>query len=130
MSTTRRTFLGATVGAAALTVVRPLAEAVVPSTQNATSAPADAPVVRVHAAPGQVVNSFDPDRSLGTSMDIQSREAIDRIYTPENIKDCLSAGWGPISYRLHTPETIDYWHWNPSGRWTDEAKDRKSTRLN
>jgi hypothetical protein len=54
-------------------------------------------------------------------MDIQSRESINKIYTPESIKVCLSAGWGPISYRLHTPETIDYWHWNPNGRWTDEA---------
>ncbi len=57
-------------------------------------------------------------------MDIQSREAIDRIYTPETVKLCLSAGWGPISYRLHTPETIDYWHWNPRGQWTDEANQR------
>lgn len=57
-------------------------------------------------------------------MDIQSREAIDSIYTPETVKLCLSAGWGPISYRLHTPETIDYWHWNPKGQWTDEANQR------
>lgn len=54
-------------------------------------------------------------------MDIQSRESINRIYTPETVKLCLSAGWGPISYRLHTPESIDYWHWNPNGRWSDEA---------
>jgi hypothetical protein len=57
-------------------------------------------------------------------MDIQSRESINKIYTPENVKVCLSAGWGPISYRLHTPETVDYWHWNPKGRWTDEANQR------
>ncbi|HEY6273190.1 MAG TPA: discoidin domain-containing protein [Terriglobales bacterium] len=54
-------------------------------------------------------------------MDIQSRESINKIYTPESIKVFLSTGWGPISYRLHTPETIDYWHWNPNGRWSDEA---------
>ncbi len=122
MATSRRTFLGTTIGAAALTAVRPLADAVVPSAQNATSSAADAAVVRVHAAPNQVVNSFDPDQAFATSMDIQSRESIDKIYTPESVKVCLSAGWGPISYRLHTPETIDYWHWNPNGRWTDEAK--------
>ena len=57
-------------------------------------------------------------------MDIQSRESINKIYTPESVKVCLSAGWGPISYRLHTPETIDYWHWNPKGRWSDEANQR------
>lgn len=124
MATSRRTFLGVTVGAAASTIVRALADAVVLSDQSATSPPAAPAVVRVDSAAAQVVNSFDPDKSLGTSMDIQSRESINKIYTPENIKVCLSAGWGPISYRLHTPETIDYWHWNPNGRWTDQANQR------
>ncbi len=118
MATSRRTFLGVTVGAAASTMVRPLANAVLPSDQDPTAHA----VARVHAA--QVVNSFDPDQALVTSMDIQSRESINKIYTPENVKVCLSAGWGPISYRLHTPETIDYWHWNPKGRWTDEVNQR------
>jgi len=124
MATSRRTFLGVSAGAAASKMVRHLANAVVLSDHNAT-APSSVPaVLRVHAAPTQAVNSFDPDKSLGTSMDIQSRESIDKIYTAESIKVCLSAGWGPISYRLHTPETIDYWHWNPNGRWTDEANQR------
>lgn len=122
MATSRRTFLGVSVGAAASTVFPHLVDAVVRSDQDATSSfPAPA-VVRVNA--DQVVNSFDPDKALATSMDIQSRDSINKIYTPENVKVCLSAGWGPISYRLHTPETIDYWHWNPNGRWTDEANQR------
>src|SRR5215471_21319852 len=120
MVTSRRTFLGVGAGAAASKIVRNLANAVL-TDQNATSPRAAPAIVKVHAAPAQAVNSFDPDRSLGTSMDIQSRESINKIYTPESIKVCLSAGWGPISYRLHTPETIDYWHWNPNGNWTDEA---------
>ncbi len=124
MTTSRRSFLGASIGAAALTMVRPLADAVALADRNAPSPSVTPALLRVRAAPGQVVNSFDPDTSLATSMDIQSREAIDRIYTPETVKLCLSAGWGPISYRLHTPETIDYWHWNPNGQWTDEANQR------
>jgi hypothetical protein len=124
MATSRRTFLGVTVGAAASTMVSLLDDAVALSDQNASSSPAAAAVARVNAAPDQVVNSFDPDNALATSMDIQSRESINKIYTPENIKVCLSAGWGPISYRLHTPETVDYWHWNPNGRWSDEASQR------
>ncbi|MGC1648067.1 MAG: discoidin domain-containing protein, partial [Candidatus Sulfotelmatobacter sp.] len=119
MATSRRTFLGVSIGAAASTIVPHLRDAVIPADQNATL-PSPAPAVaRVRAA--QIINSFDPDQALATSMDIQSRESINKIYTPENVKVCLSAGWGPISYRLHTPETIDYWHWNPKGRWTDEA---------
>jgi hypothetical protein len=117
MATSRRTFLGVTAGAAASTMVPHLADAVI----SPSAAPA---LVRVHAAPTQIVNSFDPDEALATSMDIQSRESINKIYTPETVKVCLSAGWGPISYRLHTPETIDSWHWNPKGRWSDQANQR------
>ncbi|MGA8288586.1 MAG: discoidin domain-containing protein [Acidobacteriaceae bacterium] len=124
MSTSRRKFLGTTIGAAALTMVRPLADAAILADQIATPPSLAPTLLRVHAAPDQIVNSFDPDKALATSMDIQSRGAIDRIYTPETVKLCLSAGWGPISYRLHTPETIDYWHWNPKGQWTDEANQR------
>src|SRR5215472_16471370 len=112
MATSRRTFLGVSVGAAASTILPHLADAVAPPDQNAASSPTSPAVARVQAA--QIVNSFDPDKALATSMDIQSRESINKIYTPETVKVCLSAGWGPISYRLHTPETVDYWHWNPN----------------
>jgi hypothetical protein len=123
MTPSRRTFLSITVGAAASKIVPRLAGAVLPAHRNTASPiPAVTPtILRVHAAPDQAVNSFDPDKALGSSMDIQSRESINKIYTPETVKLCLSAGWGPISYRLHTPESIDYWHWNPNGHWSDEA---------
>jgi hypothetical protein len=122
LTTSRRTFLGVTVGAAAQAIVHPLTNAAGLAGEDSNS-PA-VPLLRVHAAPARVLNSFDPDKSLATSMDIQSRESVNRIYTPETVKLCLSAGWGPISYRLHTPESIDYWHWNPKGQWSDEANQR------
>ena len=108
MATSRRTFLGVAAGAAASTMVPGLADSIIRSDQNATPTPAAPAVARVHAE--QIVNSFDPDQALATSMDIQSRESINKIYTSEMVRVCLSAGWGPISYRLHTPETVDYWH--------------------
>jgi len=82
MASSRRTFLGVTVGAAASAIVHPLADAVAPSDQNSTSHPAVPPILRVQAAPAHVLNSFDPDKSLATSMDIQSRESINWIYRP------------------------------------------------
>jgi hypothetical protein len=124
MAISRRAFIEVAVGAGASAVVPRLANAGVGSKPIAT-APSLTPIaLRVQAAPNQVLNSFDPDEAFATSMDIQSRDSIPKIYNPEAVKTCLSAGWGPISYRLHTPETIDYWHWNPTGRWSDEANQR------
>jgi len=124
-TTSRRSFLEASVGTAALALIRPPSIVASVLLSQTTASPAGSPtLLRVQAASDQVVNSFDPDKTFGSSMDIQSRESIEKIYTPEGVRACLSAGWGPITYRLHTPETIDYWHWNPKGRWSDEANQR------
>jgi hypothetical protein len=64
---------------------------------------------------------FDPDKALGTSMDILPANLIDTVYSDALLKESLSAGWGPISYRQNTELTIDAWHWNPNGKWSDTA---------
>jgi hypothetical protein len=67
-------------------------------------------MLRVHATPSRVVNSFDPDKSLGSSMDELSPSIVGKIFTPEIIRESLSASWGPITYRLHTELAIEAWH--------------------
>src|SRR6476661_2411326 len=57
---------------------------------------------------------FDPDLALGTSMDILQAGHFDAVYSDANLKEALSAGWGPITYRLNTELTIAAWHWNPT----------------
>ena len=54
-------------------------------------------------------------------MDILSHDVVEKIYTEEMVKQCLSAGWGPITYRQNTELTIAAWHWNPNGTWRDVA---------
>ncbi len=54
-------------------------------------------------------------------MDELSIEVIQKIYTPEMVKQWLAAGWGPITYRNHTELAIEAWHWNSKGTWSDSA---------
>ncbi|MGO9405498.1 MAG: discoidin domain-containing protein [Terriglobales bacterium] len=89
----------------------------------AQAAPTGLPFATVHvdAAPGHVINSFDPDSALGSSIDVLSRLDIDRVYTPHIIQESLSAGWGPITYRNNTELRMAAWHWTENGTWSDAA---------
>lgn len=62
---------------------------------------------------------FDPDKALGSSLDILPAKHFEKVFSPETIKESLSAGWGPITYRQNTELSIGAWHWNPSGTWSD-----------
>ena len=75
--------------------------------------------VHVDVSPGKAI-AFDPDKAMGTSMDILSAAELDTVYSEPIVKAGLSAGWGPISYRQNTELTYDAWHWNPTGMWSDE----------
>jgi len=63
--------------------------------------------------------AFDPDKALGSSLDILPAKHLEKVFSPETIKQSLSAGWGPITYRQNTELSIGAWHWNPSGSWSD-----------
>lgn len=79
---------------------------------------ATAQTVHVDVTAGKAI-PFDPDKSMGTSMDILGAKQFNAIFAPEAVKAGLSAGWGPITYRQNTELTYDAWHWNPNGTWSD-----------
>jgi F5/8 type C domain/Glycosyl hydrolases family 39 len=81
---------------------------------------ARAQTVRVDTNPSRAI-PFDPDKALGTSIDILPATTFDQVYSDTVLKESLSAGWGPISYRQNTELTIEAWHWNPHGTWSDAA---------
>ena len=77
--------------------------------------------VRVDATPDHLLNSFDPDSALGSSIDVLSHSGIDKVYSPHIIQEALSAGWGPITYRNNTELRMAAWHWTENGMWSDPA---------
>ena len=82
---------------------------------------ANAQTVTVDTNPARA-RSFDPDQALGTSIDILPANLTDTVYSEPVLKESLSAGWGPITYRQNTELTIAAWHWNPNGTWSDAAE--------
>ena len=86
---------------------------------NPTTPTGDTGLVRVDAT--HVINSFDPDSALGSSLDVLSRMDINRVFTPHVIQEALSAGWGPITYRNNTELRMGAWHWTENGTWSDAA---------
>ena len=70
-------------------------------------------------AGGRPIATLHPDRDLGGALDGHELSDAKSIYTPHNIRAMLSAGLGPVTYRLRTELGIDTWHWNPDGRWSD-----------
>jgi len=111
----RREFLGTASTAAALTIVP---RALQGATRSGAG-PSQVSTVRIAFSAAPI--HFDPDQALGSSMDILPEGVVDKIYTPEMVKQCLSAGWGPITYRQNTELSIGAWHWNPNGAWTEPA---------
>jgi len=75
--------------------------------------------VHVDTTPAHILNTFDPDSALGSSIDVLSRIGIDKVYTPHIVQESLSAGWGPITYRNNTELRMAAWHWTENGTWSD-----------
>jgi hypothetical protein len=75
-------------------------------------------IIHVDTTPSHAI-PFDPDQALGTSIDILPSTLIDKVYSAPILRESLSAGWGPITYRQNTELTIADWHWNPNGTWSN-----------
>lgn len=118
----RRKFLAGATTAVAASALPPTAAGSQPPARAEMPAEAGREMaLRIDAAPGHATNSFSPHRALGTSIDMLDTGSVDKLYTPAMIKECLSGGWGPMTYRQHTELQIAAWHWNPNGTWSDPA---------
>jgi hypothetical protein len=80
-----------------------------------------AQTVEIDAAPSHVVNTFSPLRALGATVDRIPSNTTDIFFRPDQVKQILEAGWGPITYRQNTELFVQAWHWNPKGSWSDPS---------
>jgi len=82
---------------------------------------ATAQTITVDAAPSHVANTFSPLRALGTTVDRIPSNTTDIFFRPDQVKQILEAGWGPVTYRQNTELFVQAWHWNPKGTWSDPS---------
>jgi len=75
--------------------------------------------VTVDITPSHVLNTISPVQAMGAGVDRDPLNSVETLFGPTDVAQMLSAGWGPVSYRLNTELAIQAWHWNPSGTWSD-----------
>jgi F5/8 type C domain-containing protein len=79
--------------------------------------------VRVDTTPLHRLNTVSPLRAIGAGIDSDPPGKIPLLYSPPRVQYTLDAGLGALSYRLYTELSIQDWHWNPAGRFSDAAHD-------
>ena len=78
-----------------------------------------AQTIQIDISPAHATNHFRPNETLGAGIDRIPAEAIDSGLTQPNLGRAMASGWQPVSYRNNTELSIEAWHWNPRGTWSE-----------
>ena len=70
------------------------------------------------------VNRLIPTEALGAGVDGHEKGECAQMFTDKNITEMLSAGLGPLTYRLRTELGSEVWHWNSRGTWSNPDHNR------
>jgi len=68
------------------------------------------------------LNRLIPSEALGAGVDGHDKGECAEMFKDKHITEMLSAGLGPLTYRLRTELGGEVWHWNPRGTWSDPAR--------
>jgi hypothetical protein len=96
-----------------------IAESVNPLTSQPHS---EAARITVWFKPGYPLNRFVPSHAFGAAIDGHEKGEVDQMLSPKNVKEMLTAGLRPLSYRLRTELAVEAWHWNPNGTWSEPGR--------
>src|SRR5215831_4123123 len=66
--------------------------------------------ITVFFNPDHPANRFIPSQALGAGIDGHEHGDINKILSPANIKQMLTAGFKPLTYRLRTELGGEAWH--------------------
>lgn len=88
----------------------------------AGAAAAAAQRATVDITPSHQLNAFSPLRALGAGVDRDPLNSTATLFDGAHVSQMLSSGYGAISYRLNTELSVQAWHWNPAGIWSDSGK--------
>jgi hypothetical protein len=75
----------------------------------------------VDATPGPCDEFFPPIALARSRYRPRSIEFGCDTVGPTDVRAMLTAGWGPISYRLNTELSIQAWHWNLAEQWSETS---------
>jgi hypothetical protein len=87
-----------------------------------TLAAEEPPTISAIVSADHPVNRLIPIQALGAGVDGHEKGECAQMFTDKNITEMLSAGLGPLTYRLRTELGGEAWHWNPHGTWSDPAR--------
>jgi F5/8 type C domain len=76
-------------------------------------------VISAVVSADHAVNRLVPTEALGAGVDGHEKGECSQMFTDKNIAEMLSAGLGPLTYRLRTELGSEAWHWNQRGTWSD-----------
>lgn len=78
-------------------------------------------LVTVHVDTRHRVATIRPIRAIGTGVDSDPPGKIPLLYSRARVARMLASGLGTISMRLYTELSIEDWHWNSAGTFSDAS---------